>query len=100
MITASDTLLTHEESVYARFTAPLASLIAIETGASETDVLPWVIARALIGFHRSLVDYVRRAILAGDSNTKIARDLNLQAKRAVVGLEQGLADYGVDAVRD
>jgi hypothetical protein len=53
----------------------------------------------LIGLHRSLVDYARRAILAGDTNKQIARDLRHQAKRAMASLEQGLADYGIDVAR-
>ncbi len=95
MITGSETLLAHEQQVFARFTASLAELIAEETGARWTDVQPSVVAHTLIGFHRSLVDYVRRGILAGTPNAKLARDLRTQARRALTPLEDGLADYGI-----
>lgn len=95
MITESETLLAHEQQVFARFTASLAGLIAEETGAHPTDVLPWLVAHALIALHRSLVDYVRRGSLAGTPNARLARDLRAQAKKALASLEHGFADYGI-----
>lgn len=95
MIVASPTLLAHEEQVFAGITRSLADLIAVETGARSPDVQAWVVANALVGFHRVLVQYVRRETLAGTSNAKIRRDLRAQAKRALAGLEDGLAGYGV-----
>lgn len=95
MLVDSDTLLAHEQQVFARYTASLASLIAEDTGARPTDVQPWVVAHTLIGFHRSLVDYVRGGTLAGTPNAKLRRDLRTQALRALATLEHGLADYGI-----
>jgi AcrR family transcriptional regulator len=95
MIVASPALLAHEEQVFARFTASLAALIAKETRARAHDVRPSVVAHALIGFHRSLVNYARRATLAGTPNTKLARDLQRQGKAALGSLEHGLGRYGV-----
>lgn len=95
MIAASPTLLAHEQQVFARFTDSLAALITDETGARPSDVQPAVVANALIGLHRTLVDYVRRATLAGTPNRKLARDVRAQAKKALAALEQGLGDYGV-----
>jgi AcrR family transcriptional regulator len=95
MITASPALLAHEEQVFASFTASLAALIAEETGARADDVQPSVVAHALIGFHRSLVEYVRRGTLAGTPNRKLARDLQRQARAALGALEHGLGGYGV-----
>jgi AcrR family transcriptional regulator len=95
MITQSETLLAHEQQVFARFTASLAALVAAETGAQEDDVLPWLAAHALIGLHRSLVDYVRRGTIAGTPNARLARDLRAQAKKALASLERGFADYGI-----
>ena len=94
-IVDSPTLLAHEQQVFARFTATLAAVIAEETGASPSDVQPWVVANALIGLHRSLIDYVRRETLAGTPNRTLARDVRPQAKQALAGLESGLADYGI-----
>jgi AcrR family transcriptional regulator len=94
MIVASPTLLAHEQQVFARFTASLAALIAQETGAHPDDVQPSVVAHALIGFHRSLIEYVRRETLAGTPNTRLVRDLRRQAGPALSALEHGLGGYG------
>jgi AcrR family transcriptional regulator len=94
MISNSPSLLAHEQQVFARFTASLAALIAEETNASMTDVEPWVVANALMGFHRSLVDYVRRETLAGTPNATLVRNLRAQAKKSVATLEHGLGNYG------
>jgi AcrR family transcriptional regulator len=95
MILASETLLAHEEEVFARFTASLASLVAAETDARPSDVEPWLVARTLVGLHRSLVGYVRHHTVAGTSNATLARELGKQARRALARLENGLGDYGV-----
>ena len=94
-IVDSPTLLAHEQQVFARFTASLAAAIADETGTHPSDVTPWVVANALIGVHRSLIDYVRRETLAGTPNRKLARDVRAQAKQALAALDSGLADYGI-----
>jgi AcrR family transcriptional regulator len=96
MISDSPVLLAHEQQVFARYTASLAALIAEETDSSVTDIQPWVVANTLMGFHRSLVAYVRRETLAGTPNAKLARDLRAQAKRALATLEHGLGNYGVE----
>jgi AcrR family transcriptional regulator len=94
-IVESPALLAHEQQVFARFTASLAEAIADETGAHPSEVMPWVVANALIGVHRSLIDYVRRETLAGTPNPKLARDVRVQAKQALAALETGLAGYGI-----
>jgi AcrR family transcriptional regulator len=94
-IVNSPTLLAHEQQVFARVTATLAATLADETGAHPSDVTPWVVANALIGLHRSLIDYVRRETLAGTPNRRLARDVRAQAKQARTALASGLADYGI-----
>jgi AcrR family transcriptional regulator len=94
-IADSPTLLAHEQQVFARVTAALAETVADETGADPSDVTPWVVANALLGVHRSLIDYVRRETLAGTPNRKLAHDVRAQAKHAFAALESGLADYGL-----
>jgi AcrR family transcriptional regulator len=94
-IVDSPTLLAHEQQVFARLTASLAAAIAAETSSHPSDVRPWVVANALIGVHRSLIDYVRRETLAGTPNRKLARDVRAQAKQALAALGSGLADYGI-----
>ena len=94
-IVESPTLLAHEQQVFARFTASLAEAIADETSAHPSEVTPWVVANALIGVHRSLIDYVRRETLADTPNRKLARDVRAQAKQALAALDSGLSDYGI-----
>ena len=95
MILDSPALLAHEQQVFARFTASLAMLVAEETGARAGDAQPWVVANALMGFHRTLVDYVRRGTLAGTPNRRLLRDVRAQARHALAPLEHGLAHFGV-----
>lgn len=99
MIASSAALLAHEQQVFARFTASLAVLIADETGTHPDDAQPWVVASALMGFHRTLVDYVRRGTLAGTPNRKLLRDVRAQARQALAPLESGLARFGSKAGR-
>jgi hypothetical protein len=78
-----------------RYTDALAGLLAEETGARAGAVEPQVIAAALIGIHRSLIDYVRRRTLEGADAPEVGRELRREAKRAFARLERGLADYAV-----
>jgi AcrR family transcriptional regulator len=95
VVTESPALLAREQRVFERYTASLATLLAEETGAHEDDVEPHVVANALIGVHRALIDYVRRRTLAGgDDLDRLARDLRAQTKRALRRLEAGLGSYG------
>jgi hypothetical protein len=48
-----------------------------------------------MGVHRSLIDYVRRRVLAGHSAAAIGRGLRAEGKRAFALLEGGLGGYGV-----
>lgn len=92
MIAASPALLAREQQVFERYTASLADTITEETGA---EVEAWIVANALIGVHRALLDYVRRGVIAGRSNQAIARGVRAQAQRALALLERGLADFAV-----
>jgi AcrR family transcriptional regulator len=92
MITESPALLARERQIFDRYTASLAALIADETGAAAEDVEPWVVANALMGVHRALVDYTRRRVVAGARNPGLARDVRAQGTRALNALERGLAD--------
>jgi AcrR family transcriptional regulator len=95
MITESPTLLAREGQIFERYTASLTGVIAEETGARPDDVEPWVIANALIGLHRALIDYSRRRIVAGAPNAGILRDMRAQGQRALAALEDGLGSVGV-----
>lgn len=93
-ITESPALLAREQQVFLHYTDALAALLAEETGATTDDVEPWVVANALLGAHRALIDYVRRRTLAGvDDPAQLARELRAQGKRAFSRLESGLGQY-------
>jgi AcrR family transcriptional regulator len=94
VITQSPALLAREQQVFARYARALASLLSEETGAREGDVVPVVVANALIGLHRALIDDVRQRALAGASATQLRRRVKAQARRALAQLEHGLGDYG------
>jgi AcrR family transcriptional regulator len=95
VITESPALLARERQVFAEYSSSLAALIAEETGAATGDVLPAATANALIGVHRSLIDYVRGRTMAGARASQISRGVRAQAKKAFAQLEEGLADYAV-----
>jgi AcrR family transcriptional regulator len=96
IVTRSPSLLAREEHVFARVTASLAALLADETGRDEGDIESWVVANALLGIHRGLVDFIRRRTLAGGHDfAGLARDLRIEATRAFSRLEDGLAGYEV-----
>ncbi len=97
VITESPALLGRERQIYARYTDSLAELIAAETGSEARDPEPWVVAHALIGVHRALIDSVRRRVLAGERSPRLARDVRAEADRALGTLERGLGRYGVKA---
>jgi AcrR family transcriptional regulator len=95
LITESPALLARERQVFARYAQSLASLVAAETGSAPDAVEPRVVANALLGVHRALIDYVRRRTLAGARAPEIGREVRAQAKRAFARLESGLGDYAV-----
>jgi AcrR family transcriptional regulator len=95
VITESPALLARERQVFARYARALADLLAEETGARSEDVAPRVVANALLGLHRALIDYVRERALDGARSSRIAREVRAQANQAFAQLEHGLGDYAV-----
>jgi AcrR family transcriptional regulator len=95
MITESPALLAREQQIFAGYTDSLAALIATETGSDGVE--PWVVANAMMGVHRGLVDYTRRRIIAGDRSSRLVRDVHAEAERALARLARGLGDFGVAA---
>jgi AcrR family transcriptional regulator len=94
VITESPALLAREQQVFARYTDSLAGLIAEETGAAADDIEPWVVANALMGIHRALIDHVRRRVLAGRvGRARLAREVRMQGEAALARLERGLGRY-------
>lgn len=95
MIAASPALRSREREILAHYTASLAGLIAEEAGADPDDLRPWVVARALIGTHQSLIEFVRRHLADGAiDHVGLAREVWARGREALDLLEQGLAGYG------
>ena len=95
MIAASPALLARERDILDQYTESLAALIAEDTAAEPGDLRPWVVARALIGIHQSLIQLVRRRLAEGQVNAAdVAREVVTRGRQALEQLEQGLADYG------
>jgi AcrR family transcriptional regulator len=95
VIAESPALLAREQQILTRYTSSLATLIAEDTGSGADDIEPWVAANAMMGVHRTLLDYARRRIVAGARNPRLVRDVRAQAKRALTLLEHGLGRYAV-----
>ena len=93
MITDSPALLAREEQIYGRYTTSLAAMIADETGAAGDDIAPWVAANAMMGVHRSLIDYVRGRIVAGELNAQLGPSVRAEAERALDLVAAGLGDF-------
>jgi AcrR family transcriptional regulator len=95
MIGDSPALQAREREILARYTVSLAELIAADTAAGPDDLRPWVVARALIGTHQSLIQFVRRHLAeASVDHVALAREVWARGREAMDLLEQGLAGYG------
>jgi AcrR family transcriptional regulator len=95
MIAESPALLAREGQILDRYTDSLARLIADEARAGADDPRPAVVAAALIGLHRALIDHVRRRVLAGEQDLpRIARSTKTAGRKALALLDGGLGDYG------
>jgi AcrR family transcriptional regulator len=95
VIAESPALLAREQRIFADYTDSLAELIAEEANAKPDSIEPWVVANALIGVHRALVEYSRNQVVAGRRNPGLARSVRSQVDRALAPLERGLGDYAI-----
>jgi AcrR family transcriptional regulator len=93
MIASSPALLAREQQIFAGYTHSLAALLAEESGGSGVE--PWVVANALMGVHRALVDFARGRIVAGEQSPRLAGEVLAEADRALSRLREGLGGYGV-----
>ncbi len=94
MITESPALLAREREIFDRYTAALANLIARDLGIRGDEPEPWVVANALMGVHRALVDFTRTRILAGERNPTLEGAVHSRGEHALVALEAGLGELG------
>lgn len=96
MIPASVALMARERQILDRYTESLAALIAADTAAEPGDLRPWVVARALIGTHQSLIQLVRNRLAEGPVDpADVAREVVTRGGQALEQLERGLAGYGI-----
>jgi AcrR family transcriptional regulator len=97
VIAESPALLAREQQAFARSAADLAALLAAETGAPRDDLRPQVVANALLGLQRAVVDYVRGRVGSGESLDGLAADVRKLTAEAFALLEHGLAGYDLRA---
>jgi AcrR family transcriptional regulator len=93
VVAASPALLAREQQVMSQAASDLAARLAAETGAAPDDPRPQVAANALLGVHRTLIDYVRRRVLAGDRLAALPADVRELSAAGFGLLGQGLGDY-------
>jgi AcrR family transcriptional regulator len=93
VITGSPALRARERQIYEDYTEALAAIVAAETGARPGDVEPWVVANALIGVHRALIEFVRADVLAGRTGPSLVRRARAQLDKAMGRLDRGLAGH-------
>lgn len=77
-------LLARERQIFEGYTRSLADVIPGE------GIEPWVVANALMGVHRALVDYARGRIIEGAGHKELADEIRAEADRALALLERGL----------
>jgi AcrR family transcriptional regulator len=99
VIVDSPALLARERRIYDEHTRSLARLIADETSTGD-DVEPWVVANAVVGVHRALVDHVRAQLLTGTAGPDLAQQVRTRGQRAFDILDRGLGAYRADGLHD
>ena len=97
VIAQSPALLAREQQAMTRSARDLAALLAAETDAGPDDLRPQVVANALLGLQRAMIDYVRGRVGSGESLDGLAAEVRKLTAEAFALLEQGLAGYAVKA---
>jgi AcrR family transcriptional regulator len=93
LIAESPSLRAREQQAFARTAESLAALLAADTGKPVDDVTATVVAHALLGIHRALIDHVRRRALSDEPLTGLNAEVQRLGRRALTTLERGLAGY-------
>lgn len=92
MVAGSPRLRAREQEALATIADGLAEVLAAEGG---DELTARVVANALVGVHRTLIEYVRRRVLADDEVLRVAADVRARGEAAFALLETGLRDYAV-----
>jgi AcrR family transcriptional regulator len=95
IIAGSAALQAREREIWDSYTSALAAVIAEEARASDDPVVPLVVANALMGIQRALVEHVRASVLTGLHGPELLADVKSKWRRAFARLERGLGDYAV-----
>jgi AcrR family transcriptional regulator len=91
MIASSPALLAREQQIFARYTTSLARLIAEDTSAEADDLRPWAAAHALMGIHRTLIDFIRRRLTEEPvDHARLADEVRVRGRQALDLLGTGL----------
>jgi AcrR family transcriptional regulator len=93
VIAESPALLAREQQAMTRSARDLPELLAAETGAGPDDLRPQVVANALLGLQRAMIDYVRGRVGSGEDLGGLAADVRKLTAEAFALLERGLAGY-------
>lgn len=96
LIAASPALLAREQEALNQATSVLVGVLAADTCADPGDLRPQVAAHALIGVHRTLLDYVRSRVQVGDNPAGLAAEIREVTAGAFEFLEQGLHNYAAE----
>ena len=95
LISGSTALQVREREIVARHTRGLAAVLAHESRAGEDDIEAVVVANALMGLHRGLVEHVRAQVRAGKAGSGLAAEFRRLARRGFGRLEKGLGTYAI-----
>ena len=95
VIAGSPALRAREQQASNRTAEALAAVLAADGGVPESDPIPLVVANALMGAQRALLEYARRRVLSGADLTGLAAEVRQLTAAAFALLEYGLRDYEV-----
>jgi AcrR family transcriptional regulator len=95
VIAGSPALRAREQQASNRTAEALAAVLAADGGVPESDPIPLVVANALLGAQRALLEYARRRVLSGADLTGLAAEVRQHTAAAFALLEHGLRDYEV-----
>jgi AcrR family transcriptional regulator len=95
VIAESPALLAREQQASNRTAEALAAVLAADGGVPESDPIPLVVANALMGAQRAVLEYTRRRVLSGADLTGLAAEVRQHTVAAFALLEHGLRDYAV-----
>jgi AcrR family transcriptional regulator len=95
VIAGSPALRAREQQASNRTAEALAAVLAADGGVPESDPIPLVVANALMGAQRALLEYARRRVVSGADLTGLAAEVRQHTAAAFALLEHGLGDYEV-----